>query len=253
MNLSIKPVSSVVNKFQNNQSTKIVKENLNVLATFLVKGINTCIKKGKFPNKLKTDDITPAFKKGDKNDKSNYRPISILPIFSKVYERYLYKQTENYMENILSNFQCGFRKGFNTQQCLIGMIEKAKGVIDKGEYFKVSLTYLSTVTDLSKAFDCLPHTLIIAKLDVYGFKKNDLYLILNYLNNRKQRVKTNSSFSSFQNIIIGAPQGFLLGPLLTFFLNILKLQAMLMTKHHTQQEIVLKNFAKSRKSLNHTV
>ena len=119
MNLSIKPVSSVVNKFQNNQSTKIVKENLNVLATFLVKGINTCIKKGKFPNKLKTDDITPAFKKGDKNDKSNYRPISILPIFSKVYERYLYKQTENYMENILSNFQSGFRKGFNTQQCLI--------------------------------------------------------------------------------------------------------------------------------------
>ena len=66
----------------------------------------------------------------DKHDKSNYRPVCILPILSKVYEKCLYKQIENYMENILSNFQCGFRKGFNTQQCLIGMIEKAKGIMD---------------------------------------------------------------------------------------------------------------------------
>ena len=116
-------------------------------------------------------DITPAFKKGGKHDKSNYRPVSILPILSKVYEKCLYKQIENYMENILSNFQCGFRKGFNTQQCLIGMIEKAKSIMDKGRHFSALLT------DLSKAFDCLLHDLLKTKLDAYGIKNDALYLI----------------------------------------------------------------------------
>ena len=120
--------------------TKIVKENLNIFATFLTKDINKCIRKGEFPDKLKIADITQAFKRGDKHDKSNYRPVSILPILSKVYEKCLYKQIENCMENILSNFQCGFRKGFNTQQCLIGMIEKAKSIMDKGGHFSALLT-----------------------------------------------------------------------------------------------------------------
>ena len=149
------------------------------------------------------------------------------------------------MENILSNFQCGFRKGFNTQQCLIGMIEKAKSIMDKSGRFSALLT------DLSKAFDCLPHDLLIAKLDAYGFKNDALYLIFNYLNNRKQRVKINSSFSSFQNIISGVPQGSLLGPLLfnifltdIFLFGLLKLQAMLMTTHHTQREFALKKLCK---------
>ena len=172
--------------------TKIVKKNLDVFATFLVKDISTCIGKGEFPDKLKTADITPAFKKGDKHDKSNYQPVSIVPILSKVYEKCLYKQIENSMENILSNFQCGSRKGFNAQQCLIGM-----RITDIRGHFSALLT------DLSKAFDCLPHDLLIAKLDAYGFKNDALYLIFNYLNNRNQRVKINSSFSSFQNIISG--------------------------------------------------
>ena len=107
-------------------STKILKKNLNIFATFLVKDISTCIRKGEFPDKLKTVDITPVFKKRDKHDKSNYRPVSILPILSKVYEICLYKQIENCMENIHSNFQCGFRKDFNAQQCIIGMIKKPK-------------------------------------------------------------------------------------------------------------------------------
>ena len=65
--------------------TKIAKENLNIFATFLAKDINKCIRKREFPDKLKTADITPAFKRGDKHDKSNYRPVSILPILAKVY------------------------------------------------------------------------------------------------------------------------------------------------------------------------
>ena len=168
--------------------TKIVKGNLNISATFLVKDINKCIRKVESPDKLKTTDITPAFKKGDKHGKSNYRAVSMLPILSKVYEKCLYKQVENYKENILSNFQCDFRKGFNAQQCLIGMIEKAKRIMDKGIHF------IALQTDLSKAFDCLPHDLLLAKLVAYGFKNDALYLIFDYLNNRKQRVKINLSF-----------------------------------------------------------
>ena len=112
------------------------------------------------------------------------------------------------MGNILSNFQCGFRKGFNALQCLIGIIEKGKGRMDKGGHISALLT------DVSKMFECLNHDWLIAKLDDYGFKNDALYLIFNYLNNRKQRVKINSSFSSFQNIISGVPSGSLLGPLL---------------------------------------
>ena len=172
----------------------------------LVKDINSCIKKEKCPDNLKTDDITPAFKKGDKHDKSNCRTLSNLPILSKVYEKCLYKQIQNYMENILSYSQKGFRKDFNAEQCLIGMIETAKGVMDKGGHFSALL-----LIDLSKAFDCLLHDLII---DSYGFKNDALCLIFSYLNNRKQRVKINSSFTFFQNIISGAPQSSLLSPLL---------------------------------------
>ena len=91
---------------------KIGKENLHSFATFLVKDINTRTRKGEFSDKLKTAGITLAFKKGKKHNKSNYRPIGILPIRTKVYEKCLYKQIENYKENILSNFQCGFRKRF---------------------------------------------------------------------------------------------------------------------------------------------
>ena len=87
---------------------EIVEEILKFLVHFLVKDIKTCIRKGEFSDKLKTVDITPAFKKGDNHDKSNYQPVGILPILSNVYEKCLYKEKENYTENILSNFQCGF-------------------------------------------------------------------------------------------------------------------------------------------------
>ena len=194
--LSNNAVLSAVNKFQNHPSI------LKIKITFLVKDINTCIRKVEFCDKLKTADIIPTFKKGDKHGKSNYRPI-----LSKVYEKCLYKQIENYMENILSNFQCDFRKGSNAQQCLIGIVEKAKRIMDKGGHFSASLT------DLSNAFECLPHDLLIAKLDAYGFK-NDALSVFNYLSNRKQRVKIDSSFSSFQYIIGEVPEGSLLGPLL---------------------------------------
>ena len=95
------------------------------------------------------------------------------------------------MENILFNFQCGFREGFNAQQYLIDMIEKAKRIMDKGGNFSALRINLSKVSHYQ------PHDLLIAKLDAYGFENVAVYLIFNYLNIRKQRIKINSSFSSF--------------------------------------------------------
>ena len=100
----------------------------------------------------------------------------------------------------------------------------------------------------------------MTKLDAHDFKNDALYLFFNYLNNGEQRVKINSSFSSFQNIISGVPQGYLLGPLLfnIFLIDIFlvfptEIASYADETHHTQQEIVLKNFAKSRRSLKHSV
>ena len=98
--------------------------------------INNSITCGTFPNNLKLADITPAHKSGERQDKRNYRPVSILPPISKIYERILHNQLYNTFDNILSISQCGFRKGFSAQHCLIVMLEKFKESIDKnGSWF----------------------------------------------------------------------------------------------------------------------
>ena len=117
---------------------------------------------------MKYADVIPTHKKDDKTDKENYRPIRILPNLSKVYERLMYNQIYPYFDTLFSNFQCGFRKGFNAQHCLLAMIEKWHKTLDKvGETGAV-------LADLSKAFECIDHNLLIAKLDAYGFEKQPI-------------------------------------------------------------------------------
>ena len=96
--------------------------------------------------------------------KYKHRPISILPNISKVYEICLYDQMSEFFDNIFSKYQCGFRKSYSAQHCLLVMIEKWKKVVDNGGAFGALLT------DLSKAFDYIPHDLIIAKLEAYDFQ-----------------------------------------------------------------------------------
>ena len=112
------------------------------------------------------------------------------------------------MESFLSKYQCDFRKGYSTQHCLLFMLEKWKRAVDNGKVFGILLT------DLSKAFDCLSHELLLAKLHAYGFSISALRLIYSYLANRKQRTKINMSYSSWEEILFGVPQGSILGPLL---------------------------------------
>ena len=113
-----------------------------------------------------------------------------------------------FFDKILSKYQCGFRKGFNSQHCLATMLEKWRETIDKGDCFGALLT------DLSKAFDCILHDLLIAKLHAYGVEMKSLRFLYSYLNGREQRVKINDKYSSFEEILFGVPQGSILGPLL---------------------------------------
>ena len=146
--------------------------------------------RSEYPASLKYVDITPIFKKDDKTDKTNYRPTSIVPNLSKIYERFMQNKMYPYLNQILSKHQCGFRKGYNAQHCLIAMTEKWHKFVDIGGHAGALLT------DLSKAVYCIYHKLLIAKLHAYGFDTDALKFIYSYLKGRKQWTKINSLYSS---------------------------------------------------------
>ena len=149
----------------NNIPSKFLKENADICTIVLCKDIKRNIDKGCFPVNLKNADITPIFKKFDRLLKINYRPVSILATLSKIYEKIFYPQIYEYFDRIFSKYLCGFRKGHSTQHCLLFMLEKLKEALDKG------LTTGILLTDLTKAFDCISHELLITKLHAYGFCK----------------------------------------------------------------------------------
>ena len=167
------------------------------------------IKNKKFAVQLKVADIIPLHKKLETIFKENYRPVSLLPLVSKIFERLMLKQMKPFIESFLSKWLCGYRKGYNAQYALTAMIERLKQCLDK----KGGI-YGAVLMDLSKAFDTINHELLIAKLKAYGFDNSALEIVLSYLSDRWQRTKINASFSSWEELLCGVPQGSVLGPLL---------------------------------------
>ena len=149
---------------QNDIPTKILIGSNDIVSNYLSNIYNNSKKDHSYPLSLKVADVTPIHKAKERILVKNYRPVSLIPTISKLYERNMYDQIINYMDNFLSPYLFGYRKGHSTEQCLCVMIEMWKKALDNNKVAGAILT------DLSKAFDCLSHDLLIAKLRRMGLK-----------------------------------------------------------------------------------
>jgi hypothetical protein len=191
-------------------ATIIYKNCANVLAPSLTMLFNLSLDNGVVPTEWKVANVVPIHKKGPKNNVSNYRPISLLPVAGKILERcvhqHLYSITR---EDIIKN-QHGFMSKKSTTSQLVQFYDNVFHDCDNS--IQTDVTYL----DLTKAFDSVPHDLLLLKLNSFGINGKLLSWISNYLSRRKQKVVIEGKSSTFKNVISGVPQGSILGPL--FFL-----------------------------------
>jgi hypothetical protein len=187
-----------------------IKECNDQLATPLCVLFNKSIHEGIVPDDLKIANIIPVFKSEDKIIVSNYRPISVLPAFSKILERLIYNRLMDFIEqhNIISDSQYGFRKKISTSVALLDLVDKVSNSIETGEYT------LGIFLDIAKAFDTVNHKILLTKLYSYGIRGIAYNWLKNYLTNRYQYVHLNDISSDKLPIVCGVPQGSILGPLL---------------------------------------
>lgn len=171
---------------------------------------NLILSTGVFPDKLKIARVSIIHKGGNENDLNNYRPISVLPIFSKVIERVLYVRITNFcsQENIITKQQYGFQKKKSTEQALLSIKDKIINNFEQRYYT------LGIFLDFKKAFDSIKHEILLVKLNQYGIRGVSLKLISSYLTNRFQYCVTQHAISKMDKIKYGVPQGSILGPLL---------------------------------------
>lgn len=165
---------------------------------------------GIYPQALKLTKVSPIFKKGEKSEPSSYRPISLIPIFSKIFELCIKKQFHSYFNynNLYCKEQFGFVPGGSTIKAVETVVENIL------QNFDDRLISSALLIDLTKAFDCINHSLLFDKFYSYGIRNNELKLLKSYLHNRKQMVIQADDKSSFKNITTGVPQGSVLGPFL---------------------------------------
>ena len=163
-----------------------------------------------FPESWKTARVTPIFKEGDKSEPSNYRPISVLPVLTRLFEKLIFSQLYKYLNdnNLLSQEQSGFRTLHSTVSCLLKSTDDWYSAFDNSEIVG------ATFVDLRKAFDTVDHSLLCGKLERYGVRNNELRWFVSYLAGRKQFCRVNGTDSQVNAVDIGVPQGSCLGPLL---------------------------------------
>ena len=210
-------ISKLIDKLKNkasyghdNISNKLIKSAKEVLVEPLTLLVNQMLKSGHFPSELKISRVKPLFKNGDPAMFSNYRPISLLPSMSKIFEYVIFYQLFDYMctNNLLTIEQFGFRTGHSTELAAIQLIDHLTKQMDMGK------VPTNIYIDLSKAFDTLDHSILLDKLTYYGVCGLENLLLRDYLSGRHQYVDYNGSKSRTNSISLGVPQGSILGPLL---------------------------------------
>lgn len=180
------------------------------IAEPLAEIVNLSFITGKVPNLLKIAKICPIHKGGAKNEFNSYRPISVLPSFSKIYEKLVYNRLSQYLTqfNILSATQYGFRSKHSTSMALLDFYDKISKAVDDKKYA------VGVFIDLKKAFDTIDHDILLKKMYHYGIRGVSLNWFKSYLTNRFQFVHLNDVCSDYKQITCGVPQGSVLGPLL---------------------------------------
>ena len=207
-------IEEIISEMQNGKSSDIpisvIKKCSKVISPILASHFNYLISIGKFPDELKTGKITPIHKKEDEQLLQNYRPISTLPIFWKIFEKIIYSRLYSFFtsQGLLYDKQFGFRKNHSTNHALNFSVSHIKSELRKGNHT------LGIFIDLSKAFDTIDHKILIEKLEHYGVRGSTLSLLASYLENRHQCVSVLGETSELLPVIYGVPQGSCLGPLL---------------------------------------
>ena len=191
-------------------SARLLRECADLIADPMCSIFNQSIRSGIFPQEWKCAKVIPLFKEGNHSDLNNYRPISIVPIVAKVFERIIYDQVYGYLteNNLISSQQSGFRSLHSTVTALLEATNDWAFNIDKGSVNAV------VFLDLEKAFDTVDHTILLSKLFEYGIRGNACEWFGSYLDNRNQQCFVNGSLSNSQILTCGIPQGTILGPLL---------------------------------------
>ena len=206
-------ISNLKNKSSygyDNISNKLIKLAKGVLTQPLTLISNQILRTGIFPKELKISRVKPLFKSGDPLQFNNYRPVSLLPSLSKIFEHVIFDQIMCYLteNSLLSSEQFGFRPGHSTELAALRMVDHIIKQMDNGKL------PLCIYIDLSKAFDTLNYDILMSKLEYYGITGKENELLRSYLTGRSQYVEVNGHKSSHLQISTGIPQGSVIGPLL---------------------------------------
>lgn len=188
----------------------LLKASRHLISEHLAFILNTSVTTGMYPSKLKLTKVIPVFKSEDDSDPNNYRPIALLSVFNKIFEKLMSKRLINFINenHLLNEFQYGFREKHSTQHAILDIINKIQSNID------CKLYSCAIFIDLSKAFDTVDHKILLGKLNSYGIRGIINSWFKSYLQGRTQTTSIGQSISQKNNIPLGVPQGSVLGPLL---------------------------------------